>query len=126
MGHHYGDQLLNFVSERMQSVLFEFYFNHFHLARIGGDEFAIILMLEASSLKEESQTLANLIIKTVSEPYDISNNIIEIGCSIGIALYPEQADNAIKLMRHADLAMYHAKQKGKQRCILFNSNIEKD
>ena len=42
LGHHYGDQLLNLVSERMQSVLFEFYFNHFHLARIGGDEFAII------------------------------------------------------------------------------------
>jgi len=126
LGHHYGDQLLNFVSERMQTVLFEFYFNHFHLARIGGDEFAIILMLEATNLKAESQTLANLIIKTVSEPYSISNNTIEIGCSIGIALFPEQADNAVKLMRHADLAMYHAKHSGKQRCILFNSSIEKD
>ena len=56
LGHHYGDQLLNFVSERMQSVLFEFYFNHFHLARIGGDEFAIILMLEASSLKKKAKS----------------------------------------------------------------------
>ena len=126
LGHHYGDQLLNLASERMQTVLFEFYFNHFHLARIGGDEFAIILLLEPASLKEESQTLANLIIKTVSEPYNIANNPIEIGCSIGIALFPEQADTSIKLMRHADLAMYHAKHSGKQRCILFNSNIEKD
>ena len=62
----------------------------------------------------------------MSEPYSISNNTIEIGCSIGIALFPEQAGNAVKLMRHADLAMYHAKHSGKQRCILFNSSIEKD
>jgi len=80
-------------------------------------------MLEASSLKKESQTLANLIIKTVSEPYNISNSTIEIGCSIGIALFPEQATTSVKLMRHADLAMYQAKRNGKQRCTLFNSSI---
>lgn len=123
LGHHFGDELLNAVSNRMQNVLLERFLNHFHLARIGGDEFAIILCLDKSKLETESHLLAEQLIKVVSKPYSVLEQTLEVGCSIGVALFPEQATSATQLMRHADLAMYHAKHNGKNQFAFFNEEI---
>lgn len=125
LGHEFGDKLLQTVSYRMQNVLLEYHLNHFHLARIGGDEFAIILRLNKSLIQEKSIELAQKLIEIVKHPYELSNQNLEIGCSIGIAFYPEQARSATKLMRHADLAMYEAKHQGKNQFVTFNTDIER-
>lgn len=123
LGHHFGDELLNAVSHRMYNLLLENFLHNFHLARIGGDEFSVILTLEEKQLAQQSELLADKLIKVVSQPYDILDHTLEIGCSIGIALFPQQGNTATKLMRHADLAMYEAKHNGKNKFVFFDNRI---
>jgi len=123
LGHHFGDELLNAVSNRMHTILLECYLHQFQLARIGGDEFSIILYPEKQNLRVQSQDLADKLVDIVSQPYSIFGQKIEIGCSIGVALFPEQASNATQLMRHADLAMYDAKHNGKNKYVFFSEEI---
>ena len=124
LGHNYGDALLNAVSFRMNNLLLELCKDHYHLARIGGDEFAIVLTTDTDDLIKASESLSARLIKTISQSYQINDEKIEIGCSIGISYFPEQSQTATQIMRNADLAMYEAKHNGKNGYALYSESIK--
>ncbi|GAA3932208.1 putative bifunctional diguanylate cyclase/phosphodiesterase [Litoribacillus peritrichatus] len=104
LGHHNGDRLLKTIAERLQELLSP----NDTLARLGGDEFAILLpnvLVNGSILG-----LVNNILETVSLPTLIADNSVVLTGSIGITLYPQDAQTAEELQKNADLAMYQAKK----------------
>lgn len=115
--HHVGDELLIQVSQRMKSLLRE----EDILARISGDEFAIILVNVANS-KEEAKAYAQKkcqsIIDTLSQEFFIEGNKVRIGASIGIKIFPDEKNNIENIIHDADKAMYLAKKEGKNNCLL--------
>lgn len=103
LGHHAGDCLLKIVAERLKSVTRETDV----LCRLGGDEFAIITGNLESSAKARFMT--HRIQEALAEPVNILGRDIVISCSIGIATYPDCADNAVDILKCADVAMYRSK-----------------
>ncbi|MGK0284472.1 MAG: diguanylate cyclase (GGDEF)-like protein/PAS domain S-box-containing protein [Patiriisocius sp.] len=114
-GHHSGDELLIIVSRRMEDALRE----ADTLARIGGDEF--IVVLAGLEKIEDYQPILERLRLAVSKPITIEGVALQVSASIGIALYPQDSPDADMLMRHADQAMYVAKQAGKNRYHLFDT-----
>ncbi|MEV8504644.1 sensor domain-containing diguanylate cyclase [Actinoplanes sp. NPDC051475] len=110
VGHHAGDALLQAVGRRLQGALRD----HDVVARLGGDEFAILLTRNPDA--ESAATIAGRIHARLSRPYDIEGRKISVGASIGIALFPSDADDMTTLMRGADAAMYRAKRGGGGVC----------
>jgi diguanylate cyclase (GGDEF)-like protein len=104
LGHHVGDQVLQHASVRFQSVLR----NDDTVARMGGDEFCIVL---SRTSYKAAETIANKIIEAFNAPFAIEGNIIKVGISIGIVEYPEHGRDVDSLMKHADAAMYEAKNR---------------
>jgi diguanylate cyclase (GGDEF)-like protein/PAS domain S-box-containing protein len=104
-GHHFGDALLKQVAFRVQ--------NQMRLgdvvARLGGDEFAIVLP-RTSDMTSTALT-ARRILTTLEQPFVVEGQVLEVGASIGIALFPEHGTDARTLLRRADVAMYTAKKK---------------
>jgi len=114
-GHGVGDDLLIALSVRMKEALRE----GDSLARIGGDEFVAVLANLASS-KDCNLVLERLLI-SASEPIKVGDVILNVSASIGVTIYPEDNVDADQLMRHADQAMYVAKESGKNRYHLFDT-----
>ncbi|MFI7601589.1 diguanylate cyclase domain-containing protein [Actinoplanes sp. NPDC049681] len=110
VGHHAGDALLQAVGRRLQGALRD----HDVVARLGGDEFAILLTRNPDG--ESAAAIAGRIHARLSRPYDIEGQKIGVGASIGIALFPSDADDMTTLMRGADAAMYRAKRGGGGVC----------
>ena len=105
-GHQAGDLLLQQVSERLQTVLRQ---NDF-VARLGGDEFAVIL--QELKAVHGAGIVAEKIIDAISLPYSLGGEKVSIGCSIGIACYPQDGEGEDILVKKADIAMYSAKKMG--------------
>jgi len=103
LGHHHGDLLLKQVGPRVLSVLRE----SDTIARLGGDEFAVLL--PATDIDGATVT-AQKILEALDRPFVVEGFFLEIGASIGIALFPEHGEDVDMLMRRADVAMYSAKQ----------------
>jgi diguanylate cyclase (GGDEF)-like protein/PAS domain S-box-containing protein len=117
-GHDTGDGLLVAVSERMKKALRE----GDTLARIGGDEFiAVMVYLEKI---EDSKPLLERLLKAVSEPVTVGDAVMQVSASIGVTIYPQDGVDADQLIRHADQAMYVAKQAGKNRYHLFDTALD--
>ena len=116
-GHNVGDILLKHVAERLKSAVRKVD----TVARLGGDEFAIILPDVKKRIN--TQHIANRIINDVSKNYDIQKQDIHVSASLGISIYPDDTDNIINLINNADLAMYRAKQAGKNRFLFYSENI---
>ncbi len=118
-GHHVGDILLVEVSHRIKKILRE----EDILARMGGDEFAIILTNIAHS-KEKAREYASKkcenIIIALSNDFIIEKHTIHIGASIGIKIFPDEKNNIEDIMNDADKAMYIAKKNGKNKCSLYS------
>ncbi|MEJ0086534.1 MAG: EAL domain-containing protein [Pseudomonadota bacterium] len=106
LGHNIGDRVLCEVAQRFAQTLSERGF----IARIGGDEFTVVLdqAQSAEGIAQTSQALAD----SLRAPIDVAGISIEVGVSIGIARYPDDAGDAQTLLRHADVAMYVAKRRG--------------
>ncbi|WP_442764569.1 EAL domain-containing protein [Sulfurospirillum cavolei] len=115
-GHFTGDQLLVVVAQKMRHVMHE----NDTIARIGGDEFVIVLQ----SIDEAyaCQIVLERLLKTLSAPVLLGDIKLSISCSIGVTLYPMDHHDAEQLIRHADQAMYIAKQSGKNRYHFFDFN----
>lgn len=108
-GHLIGDKLLKIVAD----ILRENSRNSDVTARFGGDEFAILMV--NSGTNENIEVIAQRIINTLSTPMIIEDKQIKIGASIGIATYPKDGTSLDKLMHQADIAMYTAKEQGRNR-----------
>jgi diguanylate cyclase (GGDEF)-like protein/PAS domain S-box-containing protein len=106
LGHNVGDRVLCEVAQRFQLALGDRGF----IARIGGDEFTVVLDQphSAETIASTSQALAD----SLRAPIDVAGISIEVGVSIGIARFPQDASEAGTLLRHADVAMYVAKKRG--------------
>jgi diguanylate cyclase (GGDEF)-like protein/PAS domain S-box-containing protein len=106
-GHHAGDLLLETVSARLKGSLRESDI----VARLGGDEFVIALPSVAGN--QEVEQVAQKILETLSEPFQIEGHTLRISASIGIAQHPVDAENPADLLKTADAAMYQAKAQGR-------------
>ncbi|HEY3365968.1 MAG TPA: EAL domain-containing protein [Symbiobacteriaceae bacterium] len=117
LGHPCGDELLVTVADRLRSCL-----QADNLAaRLGGDEFAILLVAveDARSATQTAQT----IIETLKAPFNLSGREVYVSGSIGVALSSRDIHDPQVLLRHADLAMYRAKSKGKARCEVYDRSM---
>jgi len=114
-GHGMGDELLIAISVRMKEALRECD----SLARIGGDEF--IAVLADLAKVEDCEPILERLLLAASEPITISDIVINLSASIGVTLYPQDSVDADLLIRHADQAMYAAKESGKNRYHFFDT-----
>ena len=107
LGHEAGDQILRTVAERIRRSTRR----TDSVARIGGDEFTVLLQdLERG---DDAALAAQAILGELARPCTIADRDVPLSASVGIAVYPEDGDEGQALLRHADLAMYRAKQEGK-------------
>jgi diguanylate cyclase (GGDEF)-like protein/PAS domain S-box-containing protein len=118
LGHHTGDLLLQAVSNRLKTVLND----HSIISRIGGDEFTIVLPSDTHS---ECEILAKKLIDLFSIPFLLESHEIFITPSIGISLFPDHGITEDELIKKADLAMYYAKDRGKNNFYVYTSGLEK-
>lgn len=117
-GHNIGDALLIALAERMKTALRD----GDTLARIGGDEFVAVLA-DLDRNQDWEPVLSRLLL-AAAEPVVMGKALLQVSASIGVTLYPQDKVDADQLMRHADQAMYIAKQSGKNRYHLFD--VDKD
>ncbi|PIR34039.1 MAG: hypothetical protein COV36_01505 [Alphaproteobacteria bacterium CG11_big_fil_rev_8_21_14_0_20_44_7] len=110
-GHEAGNELLKQTASRLSSILRESDL----VARYGGDEFMWLLDNSAADIKQGCETVANKMIEIMNEPFILGNNSNQISVSIGIAIYPDCADDAASMIDVADMAMYKAKSHGANR-----------
>lgn len=118
LGHPVGDRLLVDVSDRLNSIVNKNYF----LSRFGGDEFVVIL--EGCSDNFIIDAYAKEIIDLMSQPFQLDGQEIRIGCSIGITLYPDDGKESDRLIQDADIAMYHAKDQGRNMFKYFTEEMD--
>ena len=104
LGHHYGDQLLVQVGQRLQAALRQVD----TVARLGGDEFAVLLPRIASV--EGAVAVARKLQAALEEPFPLDGLTVDVEASIGVALYPEHGNDPEELLQRADIAMYTAKE----------------
>ena len=120
LGHPVGDELIGAVAMRLSRVMRE----SDVVARLGGDEFAVIRTLapETAAL----QAIADRIISALCAPYALGDQSIIIGASIGIAVIDDNALGAADVMRHADMALYRAKNEGRNRACIYDAAMDAD
>jgi diguanylate cyclase (GGDEF)-like protein/PAS domain S-box-containing protein len=118
LGHPSGDQLLCAVADRLLAIVS----SDEMVARFGGDEFVILQRQVGSDYSAEA--LANTIVDSLSQPYEIDGHDVIIGASIGIAYAPRDGSDPDLLLKNADMALYHAKANGKGSCRVFDSSMD--
>ena len=118
LGHPVGDSLLVAVGERIQSRLRA----TDTVARLGGDEFAIIA--NGLDKPEQASNVANQVIRSIEEIFTIGDHELGISTSIGISLYPQDAEDIDQLIIRADSAMYQAKDSGRNQFQLYSGANE--
>ncbi len=120
LGHTAGDHLLKEVSSRLTACIRE----QDTVSRFGGDEFTVIL--EAVNHVNDAVIVANKIIRTISHPIILGDQKLYITPSIGITMYPSDAVNVDQLLKHADTAMYRAKEEGRNGFQFFTQGMNRE
>jgi diguanylate cyclase len=120
LGHPVGDELIRSVTKRLARTLR----GDDLVARLGGDEFAVIT--SGGFDHPALQAIATRMIATLCAPYTIGSQTIVIGASIGIAVIHAHVGGAADIMRHADMALYRAKNEGRNRACLYDSAMDAD
>jgi len=113
LGHAAGDRLLTEVATRLKATLR----GSDTVCRLGGDEF-VMLLGEITSAADAAE-VANKVLRSVAQPVQIDGQAVEVGMSLGLALFPTDGTDPATLMRHADTAMYRAKREGRNRCCFY-------
>ena len=114
LGHNVGDVVLREVAQRFAREVA----GSGHLARMGGDEF--VILAEGERSREDMRTLAQSLVDVLKTPVRVDGLAIEVGVSIGIACYPDDARDADELLKNADVAMYSAKRRSAP-CVFYNT-----
>lgn len=120
LGHHCGDALLKQVADRIKAQIRD----GDTAARIGGDEFAVIVMPGRATMQDGTASLAARLVQTISEPYQIDGHPVVIGCSIGVALVPEHGTRVDEILRNADLALYKSKNAGRNCFHVYSAELK--
>lgn len=121
LGHTRGDDILIVIAKRLKSALRQsdtLSMSSGGTARYGGDEF--ILLLEDFADIKDVERASERILQEVNEPITLNDHQFKPGCSIGVSIYPDDAQSVSNLIRQADIALYQAKQSGKGRTRFFN------
>lgn len=115
-GHHVGDRLLISATERLKNCIDS---NHV-LARVGGDEFVLLIPATSSDVAER---IASKIVKAIEKPFNIAEYELMVSISIGIALYPPHGSDGRDMMFNADVAMYHTKNNGRNGFSIYRPDM---
>ncbi|CAI3800728.1 hypothetical protein DBADOPDK_02615 [Pseudomonas sp. MM223] len=118
LGHAFGDKLLRELGKRLRRELRE----HDTLARLGGDEFAVVLT--GLDGREAACNTAQRLINAICPPFQIEGHQFTVGVSIGVAIAPDDNDQAEQLLGYADMALYEAKRNGRNRFECFNVELD--
>jgi diguanylate cyclase (GGDEF)-like protein/PAS domain S-box-containing protein len=117
LGHHLGDELLKSVAARLQSCVRDCD----TVARLGGDEF--VLLINGHTGPEYVRQIMERMLAAVSQPWVIEQGEFLVSCSIGVALHPDDGEEALTLLKHADSAMYRAKDSGRNNFQFFTREL---
>ncbi|MFB9568151.1 putative bifunctional diguanylate cyclase/phosphodiesterase [Saccharopolyspora hordei] len=115
LGHHVGDDLLVAVADRLAAVV---HGDDRLVARMGGDEF--VILLQSSAGTDQAVEVADTVLDALNEPFRVGGHELSVGASIGIVERPVSGQTAAELMRDADVTLYWAKSDGKGRWALFD------
>jgi diguanylate cyclase (GGDEF)-like protein len=118
LGHRAGDELLSEMAQRIQHAVRKLD----TVARIGGDEFVVVLSPLAQ--RGDAQSVARKVIEAIREPVRIAGVDLNVSSSVGLAMYPEDAPTAESLLANADSAMYCAKQRGRNQIQCFEAGMD--
>ncbi len=129
MGHNSGDLILQWAADRLQSGIRPYDVvsrenadeTEVKLARLGGDEFTALIPNIAHP--EDALIVAHRIRELMRRPFMLEGREVVLTASIGIAVYPDDGVDASSLLKHADTAMYHAKEKGRDNCQFYSSSL---
>lgn len=130
LGHDAGDELLRQVATRIQGVLRgsdvvvrskDDSAERNTVARLGGDEF--VVLLDSMRRSEDGATVAQRLAATLREPFAINDTEVNVSTTIGISVYPADGEDSATLLKHADVAMYHAKEQGRDGYQFYSREI---
>lgn len=113
LGHDIGDKLLKEVSARMLLSVRE----SDTVSRVGGDEF--IVLLPAIDAEADALRVAEKMLSSLNQTFEISGNTLHISASIGLAVYPAHGEDEKSLTKSADVAMYQAKENGRNAVVMY-------
>ena len=119
-GHDAGDAIIRICAERLNACLRR----SDSVARMGGDEFT--LLLQKIAINTDVAHIAEKVIAAIEQPAEINGHEVVVGCSIGIAIYPQAGRDADTLLKHADMAMYKAKQEEGSSYRFFTEMMNQD
>ncbi|PKN08295.1 MAG: hypothetical protein CVU73_07515 [Deltaproteobacteria bacterium HGW-Deltaproteobacteria-8] len=117
LGHSMGDKLLQMVAQRLNSVVRR----SDTVARLGGDEFVVVM--DGPTSAEAVARVAGHILDTFAEPFVLENHSLHMGLSIGLAMFPAHGDTPEVLLKNVDLAMYRAKERGRNTFDFFTDEL---
>ncbi|MEX3073997.1 EAL domain-containing protein [Vibrio alginolyticus] len=120
LGHHIGDKVIQEVSTRLKRLLP----SQAILGHLGGDEFGVLLPEPEN--ENTAAVLSERIISLINQPFDLQHFSKRLACSIGSVRYPEDGQDARILLQNADTAMYEAKDRGRNRLVTFNDQMNKE
>ncbi|WBL78361.1 EAL domain-containing protein [Bradyrhizobium xenonodulans] len=120
LGHQCGDALLKQVAGRIKAQIRDLDM----AARIGGDEFAVIVAPGRTAIQDGAASLAARLVQVIAEPYHIEGHPVVIGCSIGLALVPEHGTRVDEILRNADLALYRSKSAGRSCFHVYSAELK--
>ncbi|MFN3375585.1 MAG: EAL domain-containing protein, partial [Burkholderiaceae bacterium] len=115
LGHHIGDGLLRSVAQRLSQAVR----SRDTVSRLGGDEF-VVIMREVSGRDEVQQLVGRRLIPLIRQTHMVEGHDLNVSCSVGIAVYPDDGGDIIELMRRADAAMYEAKNMGRDMALFYS------
>jgi diguanylate cyclase (GGDEF)-like protein/PAS domain S-box-containing protein len=114
LGHPVGDAVLRIAAQRLRKTLRD----SDTLARVGGDEF--VAVLPGTFTEAQIKLVTGRLLATLQSPFEVDSHTIYLGASVGISVYPQHAEDEVRLVALADAAMSRAKETGKARCVIYS------
>ncbi|WLI91060.1 bifunctional diguanylate cyclase/phosphodiesterase [Massilia sp. R2A-15] len=115
LGHPIGDAVLRMAAARLRKTLRD----SDTLARVGGDEF--VAVLPGTFTEAQIKLVTGRLLATLQSPFEVEGHTIYIGASVGVSVYPQHAEDEVRLVALADAAMSRAKETGKARCVVWSA-----